>query len=237
MIGTSSKEGMIPLAVKKVFEDISQLPDWEFEVSAMIFEIYRDQFQDLLNPDSDLKYEVKENGVFTQVSNMTVVKVVDAKDLVAKLEIASANRFKAYTACNDKSSRSHSIFNLTLHGTNKKLNQETFGVLNFVDLAGSERLKESHSEGIRLEETKYINKSLSALGDVIHAIAAKDKFIPFRNSKLTYYLKNYLGKDSKCLMFVNISPFAKNVSETINSLRFASKVNTCELGKANKIHL
>jgi kinesin family protein C1 len=100
--------------------------------------------------------------------------------------------------------------------------------LNLVDLAGSERIMDSKVDGERLEETKAINKSLSYLGDVIQAIAKKESHVPYRNSKLTTLLSNYMGKDAKILMIVNVSPLQQNAFETLTSLRFAAKVNSCQ---------
>lgn len=93
-------------------------------------------------------------------------------------------------------------------------------------------MRESKAEGERLKETLAINKSLSALGDVISALANKDKHVPYRNSKLTYLLQNHLGgESSKTLMIVNVSPLHAHLGETINSLRFAAKVNSCVVNK------
>lgn len=97
-----------------------------------------------------------------------------------------------------------------------------------IDLAGSERNEGSKAEGDRLKEATSINKSLSCLGDVISAIMKKEAHIPYRNSKLTQMLKNYMGGDAKTLMIVNVSPLQNHSCETLCSLRFAAKVNACK---------
>jgi kinesin family protein C1 len=121
-----------------------------------------------------------------------------------------------------------SVFTLRLNGTNSITTESSEGILNLIDLAGSERLAQSGATGDRLKETQAINKSLSCLGDVIAALANKDQHIPYRNSKLTYLLQNSLGGNSKTLMFVNVSPLSIHFNETLNSLRFATKVSRVE---------
>ena len=108
------------------------------------------------------------------------------------------------------------------------------GKLSLCDLAGSERLAKSQTSGQALKETQMINKSLSALGTVIAALATNEKHVPFRDSKLTYLLQDSLGGNSKTLMFVNAGPAITNYAETINSLNFASRAKNVSLGKATR---
>lgn len=127
---------------------------------------------------------------------------------------------------------------MKLLGKNIETGETSEGTLNLIDLAGSERLNSSQAKGERLKETQAINKSLSCLGDVIYSLGQQQQsgqsqqHIPYRNSKLTYLLKHSLGGNSKTLMFVNISPLSKNFNETVNSLRFATKVNCTKIGSS-----
>jgi kinesin family protein C1 len=114
------------------------------------------------------------------------------------------------------------------------MNQLIQGTLNLVDLAGSERLERSNATGQTAKEAMAINKSLSSLTDVFAAIGEKSSHVPFRNSKLTYLLQPCFSGDGKTLMVVNISPTEESVQESMCSLRFASHVNKCELGKAKR---
>ncbi|CUI14710.1 kinesin, putative [Bodo saltans] len=135
---------------------------------------------------------------------------------------------------NERSSRSHCVFTIRMEGFNEELKQRSLGNLCLVDLAGSERVADSGVQGVQLKEAVNINKSLSFLGDCICALATKS-VVPWRNCKLTWLLQNYLGGDgAKVLMVVTASDKDEHVAETINSLRFAAKVNQTVIGSAQK---
>ncbi|KAL8593766.1 hypothetical protein ACOMHN_059259 [Nucella lapillus] len=233
-------KGMIPRAVSQIFATARELQDkgWQYKFSTSFVEIYNESLGDLLGShrDKGLKHDIRLTGRENQVmvTNLTKVDVTSELEIGRLLKRASENRAVAATKCNERSSRSHSVFMLHLVGNNSITSETCQGTLNLVDLAGSERLKDSGSEGQRLKETQAINKSLSHLGNVIMALGNKESHIPYRDSKLTYLLQNSLGGNSKTLMFVNVSPKEENFSETLNSLRFATKVNQCNIGTAQK---
>lgn len=198
------------------------------------------------------------------------LEVVSSVEAVNELWLeGSRNRSVASTNMNEHSSRSHLIVSVFVEGLNLATGIRTFGAnyisalffssqfistgkLNLVDLAGSERVGRTHSTGDRLKEAQSINKSLSALGDVIQSLAQKTAHIPYRNSKLTHLLQDSLGGDSKTLMIVQVSPaaidlgkhfllaqanawfFIAAIGETLCSINFATRVRSVELGVAKK---
>eukprot|EP00992_Anisonema_acinus_P013968 TRINITY_DN9034_c0_g1_i1.p1 TRINITY_DN9034_c0_g1~~TRINITY_DN9034_c0_g1_i1.p1 ORF type:complete len:572 (+),score=98.65 TRINITY_DN9034_c0_g1_i1:60-1775(+) len=247
--------GVIPRAVHQIVTEAKCMDDqgWAFTLEATFVEIYKEEIRDLLAEggtydrrpgvsasgattfeSSAPKHEIKHGPDGTTITNVTTAEVTDTEGVFRLLRTAARNRQTAATNSNERSSRSHSVFTLRIHGSNRNSQQQTKGVLNLIDLAGSERLNASGAVGDRLKETQNINKSLSTLGDVIYALGAKKSHIPYRNSKLTYLLQNCLGGDSKTLMFVNLSPAESHLSETLCSLRFAAKVNACEIGTAKR---
>ncbi|KAJ3082854.1 hypothetical protein HDU99_001386 [Rhizoclosmatium hyalinum] len=229
MEGGASPEtmGMIPRAVAQIFECAEKLKGkgWTYQFESQFLEIYNENVRDLLGAVGNVpgKHEIKHVGGKTVVTDCVVVPVTSGKEVHALLKKAQMNRAVAATNSNEHSSRSHSVFTLRLTGTNSLTEESCEGVLNLIDLAGSERLSISGSTGDRLKETQAINKSLSSLGDVIYALGNKDAHVPYRNSKLTYLLQNSLGGNSKTLMFVNVSPMAASLQESLCSLRFATK--------------
>merc|ERR1712048_632045 len=125
------------------------------------------------------------------------------------------------TAMNAESSRSHLILIITIESTNRKSKEVATGKLTLCDLAGSERLKKSEVAGDAMKEAQSINKSLTALGDVIEALTKHAKHVPYRNHKLTQLLSDSIGGNAKTLMFVNCSPSSDNVEETNSSFSYA----------------
>lgn len=238
------KQGMIPRAMEQVFRTSQDLQEkgWQYAIEASFLEIYNETIKDLLGSgDANTKHEIKlvnpnstGGACEVTVTNVKTVNVTSETQVYSLLEKATQNRAVAATQCNERSSRSHSVFRLKLTGENHLTAEKCQGTLNLIDLAGSERLTQSCSTGERLRETKNINKSLSNLGNVIMALANKEQHIPYRNSKLTFLLQNSLGGNSKSLMFVNISPKEESLQETLCSLRFATKVNQCNIGTAQK---
>uniref|UniRef100_A0A674PJY4 Kinesin-like protein n=1 Tax=Takifugu rubripes TaxID=31033 RepID=A0A674PJY4_TAKRU len=231
--------GVIPRAVQQVFKAAEKLAaqGWEFNFTASFVEIYNESLRDLLytgkaskRPEHEIRKSVTNEVTIT---NLTYEKVVNEDQVLGLIALANQNRSTAQTAQNDRSSRSHSVFQLDIEGVNGGRDIKCKSTLCLVDLAGSERMLKSQSQGERFKEMTAINGSLSNLGIVISALANKENYIPYRNSKLTYLLQGCLGGNSKTLMFVNIAPEPDSFGETLNSLRFASKVNDCVIGTAS----
>ncbi|WJX53950.1 hypothetical protein P8452_39889 [Trifolium repens] len=216
----------------------------DYEIGVQMVEIYNEQVRDLLS-SNEIKYmkflfldlhtlgiwnTTKPNGL--AVPDASMHSVNSMKDVLELMNIGLMNRATSATALNERSSRSHSVLSIHVRGTEVKTNTLLRGCLHLVDLAGSERVDRSEATGDRLKEAQHINKSLSALGDVIFALAQKSPHVPYRNSKLTQLLQSSLGGQAKTLMFVQLNPDVASYSETISTLKFAERVSGVELGAA-----
>lgn len=205
-----------------------------YDISVQMLEIYNEQVRDLLVTDGlNRRLEIRnssQNGINVPDANLVPVK--STSDVINLMNLGQKNRAVSATAMNDRSSRSHSC--LTVHVQGRDLTSGTTlrGSMHLVDLAGSERVDKSEVTGDRLKEAQHINKSLSALGDVIASLAHRNSHVPYRNSKLTQLLQDSLGGQAKTLMFVHISPEPEALGETISTLKFAERVATVELGAA-----
>ncbi|KAL6500293.1 hypothetical protein OROHE_025659 [Orobanche hederae] len=224
---TESTQGVNYRALSDLFLLAEQRKDTFFyEVSVQMIEIYNEQVRDLLTTDG----LSSQTGL--SVPDAILVRVSSTPDIIDLMNVGQRNRAVGATALNDRSSRSHSC--LTVHVQGRELTTRNIlrGCMHLVDLAGSERVDKSEVTGDRLKEAQHINKSLSALGDVISSLAQKNSHVPYRNSKLTQLLQDSLGGQAKTLMFVHISPEPDAVGETISTLKFAERVATVELGTA-----
>ncbi|KAK7233043.1 microtubule motor protein [Aureococcus anophagefferens] len=225
--------GIIPRSAVEVFrmlEERSALAAYEVELS--MYELYRDSLRDLFaapvrkgaKPVAlNVKLAQFSDSGLVQVEGGVTRRVQSLPDLVAALEAGLEGRSVAHTELNAESSRSHLIVTLVLKSTNHRSGHVVCGKLTLVDLAGSERVEKSGVAGDKLKEAMSINKSLSAIGDVINALSSGQKHVPYRNHPLTMLMSDSIGGSAKTLMFVNASPADTHVSETVSSLTFGSR--------------
>ncbi|XP_035895548.1 kinesin-like protein KIF12 isoform X2 [Anopheles stephensi] len=224
--------GLVFRSFLYLFKLLQERKDTNFILKASFLEIYNEKVIDLLNPGTARKplavrWSKKSRGFF--VENLFTVDCEELDDLLAVLEEGMRNRHVGAHLMNDYSSRSHTI--LTVHITSEQQAEggvfiSKQGKINFVDLAGSEMTKKTHSEGKTLEEANNINKSLMVLGYCIASLSDSKKrsgHIPYRDSKLTKLLADSLAGNGVTLMIACISPAHSNVTETVNTLRYAAR--------------
>lgn len=232
MYGTPAAEGLAARMNKELFRIIDGLrDDCTISVEGSIAEIYNGRLIDLLKPVSPNgggrqsqrpKLRQSKEGT-VEIEDLSSWQVSNAEQLKELIDYGFSQRSVAETTCNTNSSRSHLIFTVKLVRTSHKLMETLSGKLVFCDLGGSERLKKTEATGERKKEAIEINKSLAALGDVMEAVAAKKKHVPYRNHTLTRILQDSLGGSAKTLMFVHCSPSSSSASETAMSLKFAAR--------------
>ena len=227
--GNDELPGLTPRGVGELFKILErQSGKTSSKVSVSMLELYIDDLQDLLGDEKKkIKLDIKKDpkGVVT-VPGSTIIPVNSARQLMDTIEAGQKRRHVSSTQMNRESSRSHLIITVQVETTNLQTQGVSRGKLSFVDLAGSERVKKSGSAGEQLKEAQAINKSLSALGNVISALATEQGHIPYRDHKLTMLMSDSIGGTAKTLMFVNVSPVDGNLDETQNSLQYATRVST-----------
>jgi len=221
-------EGVIPRAVKDIFNYIKENSSQQYLVKVSFLELYNEQLFDLLSEKDrvDTIVDIREDTKGIKIPGLTEMPVSTLKETMVMLEKASDGRVTAATAMNMTSSRSHAIFTLTVEAAGGA-NGLTVSKFHLVDLAGSERQKKTKAKGDRLKEGININMGLLALGNVISALGDEHKsanhHIPYRDSKLTRLLQDSLGGNSHTLMIACCSPADSNVEETISTLRYADR--------------
>ncbi|KAI9272783.1 P-loop containing nucleoside triphosphate hydrolase protein [Phascolomyces articulosus] len=221
------RAGIIPRAIYKLFETLDT-EHAEYSVKVSLIELYNEELRDLLNNDDSRTLRIFEDqsgsGVIVQGMEESIIST--AAEALAIMQEGSKNRIIASTKCNEKSSRSHCIFTLTVHikeiipGGEEVLK---VGKLNLVDLAGSENINRSGAEHARAREAGMINQSLLTLGRVINHLVDHSQHVPYRESKLTRLLKDSLGGRTKTCLIATVSVAKMNQEEIISTLDYAKR--------------
>lgn len=220
--------GIVPRVLQSLFNKLDA-DGTENCVRCSFIELYNEELRDLLTPDDSAKLKIfddlsKKGHMSTMVQGVEERHITNAAEGIARLQEGSLRRQVAATKCNDLSSRSHTVFTITIHQKRPGGEEDDFislGKLNLVDLAGSENIQRSGAENKRAAEAGLINKSLLTLGRVINALVDKSSHIPYRESKLTRLLQDSLGGRTKTCIIATISPAKSNLEETISTLDYA----------------
>ncbi|XP_022617004.1 kinesin heavy chain-like isoform X2 [Seriola dumerili] len=220
--------GIIPRIAHDIFDHIYSMDEnLEFHIKVSYFEIYLDKIRDLLDVSkTNLSVHEDKNRV-PYVKGCTERFVSSPEEVMDVIDEGKANRHVAVTNMNEHSSRSHSIFLINIKQENIETEKKLSGKLYLVDLAGSEKVSKTGAEGAVLDEAKNINKSLSALGNVISALAEGTKtHVPYRDSKMTRILQDSLGGNCRTTIIICCSPSIYNEAETKSTLMFGQRAKT-----------
>uniref|UniRef100_A0A914XCF0 Kinesin-like protein unc-104 n=1 Tax=Plectus sambesii TaxID=2011161 RepID=A0A914XCF0_9BILA len=241
------QKGVIPRLCDAMFNRLERETNESlmFKVEVSYMEIYNEKVRDLLDPHGSSKrnLKVREHKIFgPYVDGLSTLAVSSYEQIASLMEEGNKSRTVAATNMNSESSRSHAVFNIRLTqiliDLESGVSGEKVSKISLVDLAGSERVQKSGAVGKRLEEGANINKSLTTLGMVISALAdqssaigdksskGRSKFVPYRDSVLTWLLKDNLGGNSKTVMIATVSPAADNYEETLSTLRYADRAKS-----------
>uniref|UniRef100_A0A8C1JE13 Kinesin-like protein n=1 Tax=Cyprinus carpio TaxID=7962 RepID=A0A8C1JE13_CYPCA len=224
----SQLKGIIPRIAQDIFDHIYSMDEnLEFHIKVSYFEIYLDKIRDLLDVSkTNLAVHEDKNRV-PFVKGCTERFVSSPEDVMDVIDEGKSNRHVAVTNMNEHSSRSHSIFLINIKQENVETEKKLSGKLYLVDLAGSEKVSKTGAEGSVLDEAKNINKSLSALGNVISALAEGTKtHVPYRDSKMTRILQDSLGGNCRTTIVICASPSVFNEAETKSTLMFGQRAKT-----------
>lgn len=238
MFGSPQEMGLAPRVANELFRVLEEREmSYDIHIESSMFELYNDNVRDLLATTTTksrnnntsapkLKIKLAEHSTtgLVEVEHSLKQEVLTSNDLIKLFEKGSKTRTTSSTQMNSDSSRSHLITSIYITLKNKRTSRETKSKLTLVDLAGSERISKTGADGIQLKEAQSINKSLSALGDVISALTTNSiSHVPYRNHPLTMLMSDSLGGNAKTLMFVCCSPSDYNEAESVNSLDFGKR--------------
>jgi kinesin family protein C2/C3 len=242
MSGGPDQPGLSPLMIDEIYRIVQKdMGRFEHHITTSMVELYRNELIDLLQlsqlapPAKRASMRVDKEGA-VYFDNVIEEEVEDREALADVFERGTLFRKTASTAMNSESSRSHLIQTIRIRRVNRETGHTTKGKILLVDLAGSERLKKSLVMGDVKKDSIEINKSLTALGDVIEALTQGHPSIPYRNHKLTQVLQDALGRSAKTLMFVHCSPAKSSLEETLATVKYATrakKIKRCVTPRAN----
>lgn len=254
--------GIIPQSFEHIFATIAESSaTTKYLIRASYLEVYNEDIRDLLNPKTQARLEIREQKPKdgsarpatgddgpppVYVKDLTSIVIKNIQEMEKLMAIGNKNRSIASTAMNDRSSRSHCIFTITIERSELPKSSEDdqtapaqeiirVGKLHLVDLAGSERQDKTHATGDRLKEANKINLSLSVLGNVISALVegGRNGHVPYRDSKLTRLLQDSLGGNSRTVMLATVGPHHSSLDETLSTLRYANRAKNIQ----NKPHI
>lgn len=233
------QRGLIPRVLDYLFDSIARIEDESggkvrFLVKCSYLEIYNERMNDLLNPEAVNIMLQEDINLGVKIVNASQEIVSNSAEALDLMEVGSRNRRVACTAMNRQSSRSHSVFTLYLQSqeftSKSKIRRTKTSSFNLIDLAGSERQRDTDTSGERLREAGRINRSLSALGNVITALVdvenGKKRHVRYRDSKLTFLLKDSIGGNSLTYLIATISPLGTSMGESLSTLKFAARAKT-----------
>jgi len=228
IIGDQTWQGIIPRIVQDIFNYIYTMDEnLEFHIKVSYFEIYLDKIRDLLDVSKTNLAVHEDRNRVPYVKGATERFVSSPEEVLDVISEGKANRHVSVTNMNEHSSRSHSIFLINVKQENTETQKKLSGKLYLVDLAGSEKVSKTGAEGEVLEEAKNINKSLSALGNVISGLAeGSNSYIPYRDSKMTRILQESLGGNSRTTIIICCSPSQLNEIESKSTLLFGQRAKT-----------
>lgn len=227
-------------ALEDLFDQREERADEvEYSIRVQLIEIYNENIRDLLVSERESQAHrslslVASLGSGNNLPDATQIEVGSAAEVAEVMARGSRNRSVAETKMNERSSRSHQVLTVIVEGRGVSTHTRSLGCLHLIDLAGSERVSRSGAAGQQLLEAQHINKSLTALGCVMQALAQKRDHVPFRDSKLTQLLADSLAGQAKSMMFMHIAPEASSVSETLSTLNFGKGVTEITLGAAKR---
>jgi kinesin family member 13 len=222
MMGNTEEPGLIPRIISELFNTAASSAS-EHRCTVSYAEIYKEQIFDLLVSDRTALHVREHPSLGPYIENLHHAAIEDAQHAMRFIEIGNKHRQTCATAMNISSSRSHAL--LMIQNSIRLNGREIQSKLFLVDLAGSERIFDSQVQGVHKQEAVEINKSLSALSRVIKQLSERQPHVSYRDSSLTFILKDSLGGNSMTYMIANCSPAAINYNETLNTLRYASSAS------------